>query len=289
MPSSSGCAPRSATGCASSAAWTPPPACRRCPARTSGSSPGRSSPRPSRSTPAPRSTVGPDPAQRPGGGGARRRRPRRALRRRPAAAAARRPGGREHRHQRLRPGLRRLRRRPGGAGRAGRRDRRGADRADPGARRLLRPVQPAVRHRQPAARPAAAGRLPAVGGHGRDAGGRRCRSGGPGWARSSWPTWSATARCARGSPRSSPRPSAARKNIMIAGATNAGQDHAAAGAGQRDPAARAADHRRARAGARPRPVPRPAPERGGVRGAAAQLRGPGRDHAWPSWSAARCG
>ena len=35
------------------------------------------------------------------------------------------------------------------------------------ARRLLRPDQPPVRHRQPAARPAAARRLAALGGHGR--------------------------------------------------------------------------------------------------------------------------
>ena len=49
---------------------------------------------------------------------------------------------------------------------SGRRDRRGAGRADPGAGRPRRPDQPAVRLRQPAARPAAARRLPAVGGHG---------------------------------------------------------------------------------------------------------------------------
>ena len=51
--------------------------------------------------------------------------------------------------------------------RAGRRLRRGPDRAHPGAGRLRRPVQPAVRLRQPATRPAAAGRVPAVRGDGR--------------------------------------------------------------------------------------------------------------------------
>ena len=56
-----------------------------------------------------------------------------------------------------------------------------------------------------------------------------------------------------------------------------GQDHAAAGDRERDPARRAADHGGAGARARHRPFPRPAPERARVRGAAAQLRGPGRD------------
>ena len=78
--------------------------------------------------------------------------------------------------------------------RAGRRDRRGAGRADPGPGRLQRPVQPAVRLRQPAARPAAAGRLPAVGRHGRDARARRSHPAGPAGPGVPRATWSATAR-----------------------------------------------------------------------------------------------
>ncbi len=55
------------------------------------------------------------------------------------------------------------------------------------------------------------------------------------------------------------------------------QDHAAAGAGQRDRPGRAAGHRRAGARARARRVRGPAPQRRRLRGAAAQLRGPRRD------------
>ena len=104
----------------------------RAPVRAVADRPGPRGPRPQ-----PRSATGKVPPTAGGGGGRRRRDPRRALRRRPAPAAAGGPRGREHRHQRLRPGLRRLRRRPRGDGRAGRRDRRGAGRADPDPRRLL--------------------------------------------------------------------------------------------------------------------------------------------------------
>ena len=161
-----------------------------------------SSPRCSRSTPARRSSPGRTPLERGGRGAARRRRPRRAVRGGPAPAAARGPRDREHRHQRLRPGLRRLRGRPRGPGRAGRRDRRGTGRADPGAGGLLRAVPPPVRHRQPPARPAAARRLPAVGGDGRHAAARAVHPAGPAWARSSWPTSWATARSPPRSARS---------------------------------------------------------------------------------------
>ena len=70
---------------------------------------------------------------------------------------------------------------------------------------------------------------------------------------------------------------AARKNIMIAGATNAGKTTLLRALAERDLAAGAPHHRRARTRARPGGVPRPAPERRRVRGAAAELRGPGRD------------
>ena len=59
----------------------------------------------------------------------------------------------------------------------------------------------------PAAGSPAAGRGAAVRGHGRDAASLRCPSAGPGSARCSWPTWSATARCCpRRPPSSRPRP-----------------------------------------------------------------------------------
>ena len=101
--------------------------------------------------------------------------------------------------------------------------RRGAGRADPDPRRLLRPVLAAVRHRQPAARPAAARRLPALGGHGRHPPPvdlhppRPARQGLP------RPTWSATTRSPPSSARFLSAAVLARKNIMIAGATNAGK------------------------------------------------------------------
>ena len=88
---------------------------------------------------------------------------------------------------------------------------------------LLGAVQPAVRHRQPAARPAAAGRLPALGGHGGHQAARRSRSGAPGCPRSSCPTWSATARIDQGLAAFLRAAVVARKNIMIAGSTNAGK------------------------------------------------------------------
>ena len=214
-------------------------------------------------------------SQRHGGGGARGRRARRALRRRPSAAAARRSRDREHRHQRLRPGVPRLRRRPGGRGRAGRRQRRGAHRAHPGARCLLRPVLAALRHREPAAGPAPARRFAALGGHGRHPAPRPvdppCAPGQGVPARSGEQRHGAAgarrlpAGCRHGAQEHHDRRVHQRR-----------EDHAAARARQRDPRPRAADHRGARAGAGPGPVPRAAPERGRVRGAAAELRGPRR-------------
>ena len=64
---------------------------------------------------------------------------------------------------------------------------------------------------------------------------------------------------------------------MIAGATNAGKTTLLRALANQIPAARAADHRGARAGTRPGPVPRAAPERGRARGTAAELRGARRD------------
>ena len=150
--------------------------------------------------------------------------PRRAVRRRPAAAAARRPRGREHRHQRLRPGLRRLRRRPRGAC------------GEPVAEsddELVELIQilgaysglssRPVRHRQPAARPAAARRLPAVRGDGRLPAAVGVDPPGPAVARSPGRPGRQRHADARSWRRSCPPRSAARKNIMIAGATNAGK------------------------------------------------------------------
>ena len=162
--------------------------------RTSGSSPAPSSAGCSRATPATRSPPAARRRARRGGASS----PRASTPRCSASAGCSRCSttrGREHRHQRLRQGLRRLRRRPRGARRAGRRERRRAGRADPDARRLLRPDQPAVRHRQPAARPAAARRLPAVRGHGRVPAAVAVDPAGPAVRGSPSTCWWTTARC----------------------------------------------------------------------------------------------
>ena len=255
---------------------------------------GRAAVRPRAHRPGPggvrarRDQRGPPPAQRRGGGAARRGRARRAVRRRPAPAAARGPRDRERRHQRLRPGLHRLRRRPRGHGRAGRRVRRGAGRADPDPGGLQRAVQPPVR-----LPPTPSSTCGCPTGHGcrrswTSPYGPRCRSGARGSARSSWPTWSATAR------------SAPEVGLFLRGGRGRAQehhdrggdqrreDHAAAGDRQRDPADRAAHHRRARAGAGPRPVPRAAPQRASRwRSGCPTPRARARSR-WPSSSAARC-
>ncbi len=196
---------------------------------------------------------------------------------RPGSGPSRLDRLREHRHQRLRPCLHRLRRRQRGPGRAGRGERRGADRAHPGAGRLLRPVQPSVRHRQPAAGPAAAGRVPAVRGDGRDAAARDlhpARPDGQGLPRRPH-------RQRHDHHRDRPVPARRRRRAQEhhdRRGDQRGEDDAAAGAGQPDPGRGTADHGGARARARPRPLPRAASERGGVRGTAAEQRGPGRDH-----------
>ncbi len=215
--------------------------------------------------------------------------PRRAVRRRAAAAAAGGRADREHRHQRLRPGIPRLRRRPGGHGRAGGRQRRGTGRADPGARRLLGAVQPPVRHRPPAAGPAAARRLPAVRGDGRDAAARDLHQAGPAWQgvprRPGWQRDPAAR--ARGLPDG--RHGRQEEHHDRRG-DQRGEDHLAAGdRGQPDPGGRAPRHRGARARTRHRPFPRAAPQRGRPGGTAAQLRGGGRHLHGRAWSAARCG
>ena len=244
--------------------------------RTSASSPARSSPACSRVTPPARSPPAARRRRSTEESRARRGHPRRAVRRRPAPAAARRPRGREHRHQRLRQRLRRLRQRRGEAVPAGRRERRGAGRAGPGARRLLVDHQPPLRHRQPAARPAPARRQPPVRRDGRVpaavAVDPSCAhpAGQPRHAR----------RERLDEPRGRRLPVRGRRGPQEhhdRGRHQRRQDDAAARARQRDPARRAADHRRARPRARARRVRGPAPQRGRVRGAAAQLRGPGRD------------
>ncbi len=80
----------------------------------------------------------------------------------------------------------------------------------------------------------------------------------------------------------------ARKNIMIAGATNAGKTTLLRALANEIDSGRAADHGRAGAGARPGRVPRPAPERRGLRGAPAQRRGLRRHPDGRAWCAARC-
>ena len=160
---------------------------------------------------------------------------------------------------------------------AGRRDRRGADRARAGARRLLVDHQPSVRHRQPAARPAPARRQPAVGGDGRVPAAVAVD---PPRAASTAPVLDmlvANGSMSTGARRLPVGGGRRPQEHHDRGRHQRREDHAAARAGQRDSAAGAADHRRAGAGAGARRVRGPAPQRRRVRGAAAQLRGPGRD------------
>ena len=113
---------------------------------------------------------------------------------------------REHRHQRLRRGLGDPRRR---------RTPRAGEPVATSDEELIELIQTLaayaglnsrpVGRRQPGAGPAAARRVPALGGHGRHRRGRRSRSAGTGSRRSSWPTWSATARSPMRPPSSSAR------------------------------------------------------------------------------------
>ena len=139
------------------------------------------------------------------------------------------------------------------------------------------PVQPAVRHRQPATGPAPAGRLPAVRGDGRDPAPGDLHPAGPdgqgvpgrpGRQRHDQPGRRLVPRRrGRGAEEHHDRRGHQRR-----------QDHAAARAGQPDPGRGAAHHRGARPGAGPGSLPRAAPQRGRVRGAAAEHGGPGRHH-----------
>ena len=157
----------------------------------------------------------------------------------------------------------------------GRRERRGAGRADPGAR-LQRRASRRGRSTPPTrSSTSAPRRVPALR---RDVGLRAAQRldppvaarqgghGGPGRQR-------------HDDPRAGVVPPAAvraRKNVMIAGSTNSGKTTLLRALANEIPAERAADHRRACPRARARPLRGPAPQRGRVRGAAAQLRGPGR-------------